>query len=89
MITLIENYEIHGSKYDYSLVINTGKVDKNGNTVYKIEGYYSSVQSCIKACYKKLCLKTVAEEKLTLTQALERFDAIQKRLEDIIPNSFG
>lgn len=97
MIKLIEGYEIHGNQYDYSLVINTGRVSKQvdkktGETterpVYKTEGYYNSVQSCIKACYKKLCLKAVANEDMTLTEAIERFDGIQKRLEEIIPKCF-
>lgn len=97
MIKLIDNYEIHGNPYDYSLVINTGRVSvktdkKTGETtesrVYKTIGYYNNVKSCILACYKDLCRKVVAEDVLTLTEALNRFDEIQKRLEEIIPNCF-
>lgn len=89
MIKLIDNYEIHGNSYDYVLVQNSGKVDKQGNPVYKNLGYFRSIKSCIKACYRAMCLKAVEEEVLTLTEALDRFDAIYLKLENIIPRCFS
>lgn len=85
MIKLIENYEIHGNKYDYVLALNTGKVDKNGKPILKPEGYYNTVAACINACYHKLCRGVVAEKAMTLKEAVAEFEAIQRRLEELIP----
>jgi len=86
MIKLIENYEIHGNTYDYSLVINTGKEGKDGKPIYKTLGYFRSVESCIKECYRHLCRKATAEQVLTLNDAIVLFQRIEKRLEEIIPD---
>lgn len=88
MIKLIENYEIHGNAYDYSLVVNTGKEDKNGKPIYKTLGYFRSVEGCIKECYRQLCRKATAEQVLTLNDAIVLFQRIEKRLEEIIPDGF-
>ena len=88
MIALIEGYEIHGNTYDYSLVINTGKKNKNGDSVYKTIGYHRTVEACIKECYRHLCRKATAEQMLTLNDAIVLFQRIEKRLEEIIPDGF-
>lgn len=97
MIKLIDNYEIHGNAYDYALVINEGRTSKQtdkktGETiekpVYKTIGYYNKVSSCVVACYKHAIRKITAEEEMTLKEAAERFESVQKRLEEIIPKCF-
>lgn len=92
MIPLIKGYEIHGNARDYALVINKGeKVKKDGKTkyiAYQTVGYYMSVQNCVKACYNDIVRKLVADEKMTLTEAAKRFEEIEQRLEEIIPDCF-
>ena len=88
MIELIKNYEIHGKEYDYSLVINTGRVDKENRPITKPVGYYRTVEECIKACYRHLCRKATAEQVLTLSDAVVEFQKIEKQLEEIIPDCF-
>ena len=88
MIKLIDNYEIHGNTYDYSLVINTGKLNQNGKPIYRPIGYHRTVEDCIKDCYRHLCRKATAEQMLTLNDAIVLFQRIEKRLEEIIPDDF-
>lgn len=88
MIELIDGYSIQGKEYDYALVFDTGRKNKDGDTIYKNIGYYNTVESCIKACYRHLCRKATASQLLTMSDAVVEFQRIEKRLEKIIPDCF-
>lgn len=86
MIKLIDGYEIHGNTYDYSLVFNTGKENKDGKPIRKTIGYYRTVEGCIEECYRHLCRKATAEQVLSLSSAVIEFQKIERKLEAIIPD---
>lgn len=88
MIDLIKGYYIDGQTYDYALRKRTGKTDTNGNPVTKLVGYHSSVQACIKDCYKDMCLELVSREKMTLFEALDGFQKLENDLREVIPKEF-
>lgn len=88
MIKLIDNYAIMGNERDYYLVKFTGKKDKKGKDLYRIVGYYNSVESCIKGCFREKCLDVTIKNNMTLLEAAEEFFKIEKRLESVIPEVF-
>lgn len=87
MIKLFDKYEIHGNTHDYSLVEKVDGTSKKGEpiTSNKVLGYYNSVEGCLQGLYKHIGRKIVAENELTLTEAIDAFAALQKRIESIIP----
>lgn len=88
MIKLIDNYVIMGNERDYSLIKFTGKKDKKGKDLYRIVGYYNSVESCIKGCFREKCLEATIKNDMTILEAAEEFEKIEKRLESIMPEVF-
>ncbi len=48
MIQVDKNYIIDVDKYCYTVKIDKHKEDKNGNPVYDVWGYYSSLENAIK-----------------------------------------
>ena len=88
MINLIRDYVIDGNAYDYALKLDTKKDDKDGNRIYSVVGYYSTVDGCVRGLYKTLCRKLVAEETLTLKEAEKRFQDIANELKAVMPDCF-
>lgn len=52
MIHLIDNYYAKPFMGGYALQIVTGKIDKDGQPVYKEAGYYTSLESVVEGCIK-------------------------------------
>lgn len=88
MIELIEGYYIEGKAYDYALMKRTGGINKHGEEVSKTIGYYGKVDSCIKACYKDMCLEVTQTKKMTLPEALKEFKRLETNLVNAIPKEF-
>ena len=55
MIHIIDDYYVTGGARDYTLLKDTHREDKNGNTVYKTLGYYGSVANAVEGLRKTLC----------------------------------
>lgn len=56
MIRLINGYAVQVDQYNYSLVRDTGRKDKQGSPVLKYISYHGSLESAIRAC-RKDCIK--------------------------------
>lgn len=82
MIHIFDDYYIKGNPLDYSLVKKSNRTDKNGNPVYAVLGYYSSVANACEGLRKTMSRELVAEKDLTLSEAVTAFKQIAERLEE-------
>lgn len=82
MIHLFGDYYIKGNPLDYSLVKKSSRTDKNGNPVYTVLGYYGSVANACEGLRKTLSRELVAENDLTLSEAVTAFKQIAEKMEE-------
>ena len=80
MIKLQNNYEIQSDGNSYQLVINTGKQDKDGKTVYNAQGYYSSLEQCLQAYCCKNMMNKVSKEEMSLQDVLRELQELKKEV---------
>lgn len=81
MIHIIDEYYVTGGARDYTLLKDTHREDKNGNTVYKTLGYYGSVANAVEGLRKTLCRELTAEKNMELYEAVRAFKGIAEELE--------
>ncbi len=81
MIHIIDDYYVTGGARDYTLLKDTHREDKNGNTVYKTLGYYGSVANAVEGLRKTLCRELTAGNNMELYEAVRAFKRIVKELE--------
>ena len=81
MIHIIDDYYVTGGARDYTLLKDTHREDKNGNTAYKTLGYYGSVANAVEGLRKTLCRELTAEKNMELCEAVRAFKRIVKELE--------
>lgn len=71
MINLRDDYVIEVDPLNYTLKKDMKTKDKKtGNPVYKIIGYYSTLESCIKGFIDLMQREKLAEGEYTLNEAL-------------------
>lgn len=71
MIHLIENYYAKVTDYGYTLVKDTGKVNKKGDKVYITHGYYGSLEETVKWLIRKCVADKLSEQETELSEALD------------------
>ena len=81
MIHIIDDYYVTGGARDYTLLKDTHREDKNGNTAYKTLGYYGSVANAVEGLRKTLCRELTAGNNMELYEAVRAFKRIVKELE--------
>jgi hypothetical protein len=85
MIELIDGYIIVAGDNDYTLKKATGGKDKDGNTIYRTVGYYSSISRAIKGCYSDLSREVIKGKAYTLKEAVQALESLEARFEEIMP----
>lgn len=83
MVHIINDYYVTGQARDYALIKDTHKKDKNGDTVYKTLGYYSSIANAVEATRKIQCRELTAKENMELCEAVNAFKAIADDLRKV------
>ena len=80
MIRLKNNYQIQSDGNSYQLIYETDKTDKDGNLIYSIEGYYSSLEQCLQGYSRKVVMNKVAEQDLCLYDVLNELKELKKEI---------
>ena len=80
MIRLKNNYQIQSDGNSYQLIYETDKTDKDGNLIYSIEGYYSSLEQCLQGYSHKVVMNKVAEQDLCLYDVLNELKELKKEI---------
>ncbi len=80
MIQLIDDYYIDGTERDFVLKKKMNWKTKTGEQSYKVCGYYGSVLNAVSALYKQLQMEIIKKNELTFREAIEQFEAVEKRL---------
>lgn len=70
MIHIIENYYASVTDYGYTLLEDTGKVDKENKPVYKTHGYYGSLEETLKWLIRKRVPAKLKNGTTELSEAL-------------------
>lgn len=76
MIKLIHNYIVDVSQHNYTLMIDTGKQDKNGKPVYTAIGYYNSLSGAIIAAKEHHIRRQFYGDTFTLSEAVQTITRI-------------
>lgn len=83
MIELFDGYAIGADSRQFILKKKTGSVDKNGNTIYKELSYHKTVEGAVRALWFILTREQAKTNRLTLTEAYERFKTLTERMENL------
>ena len=83
MIDLGQNYFIDADEYQY-MIKKWCAFDKDGNDVYKIISYHSTIEMALESLMRKYQRTIVSEETITLTQALKEFERINDDMKKIL-----
>jgi len=71
MIHLIENYHADPNNMGFTLVIDKGRKDKDGNALYDTVGYCGSFEEVIYLLKRKVVNDRLKEEPMELREALQ------------------
>lgn len=81
MIKLENNWEIDSDGMQYILHQFTGNTDKEGRKVYRDTTYHVSVEKALESLIRKKQRETVAENEMSLQEAIKCFREINEELE--------
>jgi len=88
MIQVDKNYVIDVDRHCYTVKIDKHKEDKNGNPVYEVWGYYSSLENAIKGVIDSMTTAKLKRGTHTLEEALQivqkNNDQFTKLLKDVV-----
>lgn len=84
MIHLIDQYYLDSDGNSLILKKKTNSVDKNGEVVFNSEGYYVTVEGVLKSLRRTYQRRIIKNNDLSLSEAYEKFKALDKRFEDKI-----
>lgn len=84
MIKITGDYVILVNEDEYTAAIDKHKVDKKGTHVYKVLGYYSSLNNALKGAYNHMLKAGLMEKDLNLSEAIEIVQNVTKELNDKI-----
>lgn len=89
MIKLVNGYVVKIDTLGYTLMLTTDKTDKHGKTVYKSLGYYSTLQSAIKACIREINREQFSKNTYSLAEAIKIIEENNKLMSDLLTERFG
>ena len=84
MIEVIEGYVIDVDSLNYTLKKDTGRLDKDGNKVYRTYGYHSSLKSALVACIGCVQKEKLSNGTLTLEQAINVSNQAVNRFNELL-----
>ena len=88
MIKINENYAIDVDRYNYILVKNEHRKDKNGKDVYKTIGYYNNIKAAFSACAEWCAVENLTNDEFSLKEAVKiiqnTYDEFKKLLEEVV-----
>ncbi len=80
MIELFDGYVIGADSRQFILKKKTNSVDKEGRPVYKDLNYHKTVEDVLRALWLILTRKQAQDNRLTLKEAYEQFQALTERI---------
>lgn len=89
MIKLIENYAVKVDNGCYTLILCTGKFDKNNKEIYKTIGYYSCLESAVRGCIRDLNNEQLSKGTHSLEEAVKIITTNNDILRDLLSRSLG
>jgi len=86
MIKIDDNFFLTADTYN--VILNETKINKETGKEYSvILGYYTDVTSALQGLLRKKMKRTIASgEGMTLEQAIEKFEKIEKEITDVSKN---
>ena len=86
---LFDGFEILTDDYNYSLIINTGRRDKEGRLVYKYLSYHGTFDKALAACKKEYTKRQLMSAGITnLDEAVSIIVRSNNHFEALIKNAF-
>lgn len=82
MIHIIDDYYVDGLPKDFTLLKKTKRLDKKGNIVYKVIGYYSCVANAVESLRKLKCRELTHEKNMELYEAIRAFKEVADELKE-------
>lgn len=83
MINLIENLCIDADENQYTLKLNTNRLNKKGETIYKTLGYYSTISSALEGASVFLIRNKIQNNDMTLKETLDEYKRIEKSMKEL------
>lgn len=89
-IILFSGFEILRDSMNYTLVYNTGKTDKNDNSiVYKYLSYHGTLEQALKAAKKEYVKREIRQhDVLSLDEAVSIIVRANNHFESLVKNAF-
>jgi hypothetical protein len=85
MIHVFKSYYIDGDSYNYILKRKTRKKDQDGEIIYDVEGYYTTIEGAINGLRQKFGREKIAHGKeITLAEAYKQFKNLNKEFDKVI-----
>ena len=85
MITVIDDYVITSDAYGYTLVRNTGRIDKKTKTlVLKPISYHGSVRQALESCRRDYIRRGLQEGDMTLSEAVSRMRDMDNTFKEVL-----
>ena len=84
MIKLIHNYVVDVSQYNYTLMIDKLKHNKDGKPVYETVGYYSSLSGAIVAAKENCIKRQFFDSTVSLEEAVQTVNQISQEFSDLL-----
>lgn len=88
MIELIDNWVVLVDDYNYTLARITGtRIDKKTgreSPAYKVQGYYRSLESAVKALGEQLIRDCLKDRRTSLAEAVHTITESNKRMETLL-----
>lgn len=82
-------FEIVADPYSYSVVRNSGKVDKKGKRIRKFLAYYSSLDKALIGCKKEFTRAEILKhDKLSLDETVSIIIRCNNHFEALVKNAF-
>ena len=85
MIHVFKSYYIDGDSYNYILKRKTRKKDQDGEIIYEVEGYYTTIEGAINGLRQKFGREKITQGKeITLAEAYKQFKNLNKEFDKVI-----
>ena len=86
MVHLIENYYALTNNMGFTLAVDKGKTDKNGNKIYDTVGYCGSFEETISLLRRKVVDQRLQNGSYELSEALAVIENVKEEIKAAITN---
>lgn len=87
MIKLINDWELDSDGTGYVVRLNTGKVDKKGNSIYAKTKYPSTIEDGLKIVRRELLKDYIKENDVTMFELIKEMERLNKQFEELLKGS--